>query len=54
MFAGAGVVFLLANAIQYLTGTRTTSAFAAIGIALVVIGAAIVKSVKKDGTQGPT
>jgi hypothetical protein len=52
MFAGAGAVFLLANAIQYLSGVSTTSPFAPIGIALVVIGAAIAKSAKKNGTRG--
>jgi len=52
MFAGVGLVFLLLNAIQYLTSTRTTRPFVTIGIALVVIGAAIVKSGKKDESSG--
>lgn len=53
MFAGAGVVFLLHDAIHYLGGTPTASPFGPIGIALVVIGAAIVKSGRKDETQEP-
>ena len=52
MFAVAGMIFLSLYAIQYLTGTRTTGALVPVGIALVIIGAGIVKSGKKNDTSG--
>ena len=50
--AAAGMLFLLVNAVQDLSGAPTTSPFGIIGIALVVIGAGIVKYLKKNETQG--
>lgn len=46
-FAFAGFVFLLANAVSYLSGTGSRGSFVPIGIALVVIGAAISRSGNK-------
>lgn len=51
MFVVAGMVFLVGNAIQYLSGASTARPFAAIGIALVVIGVGIARSGKKTKEQ---